>query len=135
MWLPKWGVNIKPTYTRINVSAEALSDVSRDSAVAAAEPARRINLANIKAPRNQPKTAKPGIPGPVATSRSRSSGLSPARLLGGFKFRMLNKRDTTAVANADAAIDVKEPRSCQRTDSNKSAIETEVDTVNQPVTS
>src|SRR5882757_8816440 len=119
----------------MNVSADALSDASRDSAVAAADAARRINLAKIRAPRNQPKTAKPGIPGPVATSRSRSSGFSPARLLGGFKFRILKRRETTAVANADAAIDVNEPRSCQRTDSSKSAIQTVTDAVNHGVTS
>src|SRR5467141_2148836 len=35
-------------------------------------------------------------------------------LAGGFKRRMLNKRATTAVASANAAMAVKEPRSCQQ---------------------
>jgi hypothetical protein len=55
-------------------------------------------------------------------------------LAGGFKRRMLNKRETTAVANANAAMAVKEPRSCQKADINSSAIQIVADAANQAVT-
>src|SRR6202051_1003185 len=92
----------------MNISAEALSDASRESADAATDAVRSTNWTNTRAPRNQPRISKPGTPGPVATSRSRSSGFKPAMLAGGFKRRMLNKRETTAVARANAAMAVKE---------------------------
>src|SRR6195256_3824827 len=98
----------------MNISADSLSDTSRESDDAATDAARRINWANTRAPRNQPRSSNPGTPGPVATKESRSSGFKPAMLAGGFKFRMLNKRETTAVASANAAMAAKEPRSCQR---------------------
>jgi len=47
---------------------------------------------------------------------------------------MLNKRETTAVANANAAMAMKDPRSCQRADINSSAIQIVVDAANQAVT-
>src|ERR1700682_2629870 len=118
----------------MNVRADSLSDTSRESDDAATDAARRMNWPNTRAPRNQPRIAKPGTPGPVATSRSRSSGFKPAMLAGGFKRRMLNKRETTAVASASAAMAVKDPRSCQRADINSSAIQVVVDTANQAVT-
>src|SRR6266436_4233969 len=83
----------------MNVSAEALIAASLESADAASDAARRIYRANTRAPRNQPRSSNPGTPGPVATSRSRSCGFKPARLAGGFKRRMLNKRETTAVVS------------------------------------
>src|SRR5437879_1029042 len=55
-------------------------------------------------------------------------------LVGGFKRRTLNKRETTAVASASAAIAMNEPRSCQRADINSSAIQIDVDAANQAVT-
>src|SRR2546427_10749612 len=55
-------------------------------------------------------------------------------LAGGFNRRMLNKRETTAVASANAAMAVKEPRSCQRADINSSAIQIVADAANQTVT-
>src|SRR5467141_4752255 len=118
----------------MNVSAEALIAASLESADAASDAARRINRANTRAPRNQPRSSNPGTPGPVATSRSRSCGFKPARLAGGFKRRMLNKRATTAVASASAAMAVKEPRSCQRADINSSTIQIVADAANQAVT-
>src|SRR5260370_689902 len=118
----------------MNVRAKALSDASRESADAAVEAARRMNWTSTRAPRNQPRSSKPGTPGPVATCRSRSSGLKPAMLAGGFKRRMLNKRETTAVANANAAMAVKEPRSCQKADVNSNAIQIEADAANHAVT-
>src|SRR6266403_353692 len=118
----------------MNANAEILSDDSRDSADAAADAARRTNWANTNAPSIQPRSSKPGTPGPVATSRSRSSGFKPAMLVGGFKRRMLNKRETTAVASANAAMAAKDPRSCQRADINSSAIQIVVDAANQTVT-
>src|SRR5882762_326321 len=110
----------------MNVSAASLSDDSRA--------ARRINWTSTRAPRNQPRSSKPGTPGPVATSRSRSSGRKPAMLAGGFKRRTLNKRETTAVASANAAMAVKDPRSCQRADISSSAIQIVADAANQAVT-
>src|SRR5258708_16072463 len=118
----------------MNIRAESLGDASRESDDAATEAARRINWMNTSAPRNQPRGSKPGTPGPVATSRSRSSGFKPAMLAGGFKRRMLNKRETTAVDSANAAMDVKEPRSCQIADINNSAMQTLADAANQPLT-
>src|SRR6266481_6843759 len=118
----------------MNISAEALSDVSRESADAARDAARSTNWTNTRAPRDQPRSSKPGTPGPVATSRSRSSGFKPARLSGGFKRKMLNRRETTAVASANAAMAGKEPRSCQIADINNSAIQTVADTTNHAVT-
>src|SRR5260370_23583970 len=47
---------------------------------------------------------------------------------------MLNKRETTAVASASAAIAMKEPRSCQIADINNSAIQTALDVANHLVT-
>src|SRR5207245_1812461 len=110
----------------MNVSAATLSDDSRA--------ARRTNWTNTSAPRNQPTSSKPGTPGPVATSRSRSSGRKPAMLAGGLKRRMLNKRATTAVASANAAVAVNEPRSCQRAAISSSAIQIVADAANQVVT-
>src|SRR6267143_7296390 len=118
----------------MNISAESVSDDSRESDDAATEAARRINWMNTSAPRNQPRGSKPSTPGPVATSRSRSSGFKPAMLAGGFKRRMLNKRETTAVASANAAIAGTEPRSCQIADINNSAIQTVLDVANHAVT-
>src|SRR5258708_31981309 len=118
----------------MNIRAESLGDASRESDDAATEAARRINWINTRAPRNQPRGSKPGTPGPVATSRSRSSGFKPAMLAGGFKRRMLNKRETTAVASANAAMAMKEPRSCQIADINNSAIQIVVDAANHTVT-
>src|SRR5258707_11972237 len=118
----------------MNISAESLSDASRESDDAATEAARRINWMNTSAPRNQPRGSKPSTPGPVATSRSRSSGFKPAMLAGGFKRRMLNKRETTAVASANAPMEMKEPRSCQIADVNNSAIQTTLDMANHGVT-
>src|ERR1700681_3867169 len=119
----------------MNVIAKALSDASPESADAATDAAaRRMNWTSTRAPRHQPRSSKPGTPGPVATSRSRSSGFKPAMLAGKLKRRMLNKRDTTAVASANAAMAVKEPRRFQVADSNNSAIQTVVDAANQAVT-
>src|SRR5258707_2578184 len=119
----------------MNIIAETLSDTSRDSAAAAAaDAARKINWTKTRAPRNQPRSSKPGTPGPVATSRSRSSGFKPTMLAGGFKRSMLNSRETTAVASANAAMAVKEPRSCQSADINRSAIQIVADVANQTVT-
>src|SRR5204863_3917369 len=118
----------------MNISAEALSDASRESADAAKDAARRINWTNTRAPRDQPRGSNPGTPGPVATSRSRSSGFKPAMLAGGFKRRMLNKRETTAAANANAAMAVKEPLSCQKADINSSAMPIVAEAPNHAVT-
>src|SRR2546430_978653 len=118
----------------MKVSAEALSDDSRESAAAATDAARNTNWTNTRAPRSQPSIWKPGTPGPVATSKSRSSGFKPAMLAGGFNRKMLNKRETTAVANANAAMAVKEPRSCHRADTNSSAIQIVADVANHGVT-
>src|SRR5882672_4503455 len=118
----------------MNVRADSLSDSFGESDDAATDAARRINWTNTRAPRNQPRIAKPGTPGPVATSRSRSSGFKSAMLAGGFKRRMLNKRETTAVASAKAVMAVKEPRSCQIADINNSAIQTTLDVANHAVT-
>src|ERR1700681_1678466 len=119
----------------MNVIAKALSDASPESADAATDAAaRRMNWTSTRAPRHQPRSSKPGTPGPVATSRSRSSGFKPAMSAGGFKRRMLNKRDTTAVASANAAMAVKEPRSCQTADINSSAIQVVADAANHAVT-
>src|SRR6266446_4695136 len=118
----------------MNVSAATLSDESRDSAAAAADAARRMNWASTRAPRTQPRSSKPGTPGPVATSRSRSSGRKPARLAGGCSRRMLNRRETTAVASAKAAMARKDPRSCQRAAISSSAIQIVADAANQVVT-
>src|SRR5216683_3790154 len=118
----------------MNVSAEALSDASRESADAAADAAHRMNWTNTRAPRSQPRTSKPGTPGPVATCRSRSWAFKPAMLAGGFKRRMLNRRETTAVASANAAMAVNEPRSCQKADINSSAIQIVADAANHAVT-
>src|SRR5260370_19726706 len=97
----------------MNVRANSLSDIFGESDDAATDAARRMNWTNTRAPRNQPKIAKPGTPGPVATSRSRSSGFKPAISAGGVRRRMLNKRETTAGASAHAAIAGNEPRACQ----------------------
>src|SRR6266852_7155136 len=102
----------------MNVRTNSLSDIFGESDDATTDAARNINWTKTRAPRNQPRIAKPGTPGPVATSRSRSSGFKPAILAGGLRRRMLNKRETTAVASASAAIAVKEVRSCQRADTN-----------------
>src|SRR5882672_8417830 len=118
----------------MNVRADSLSDSFGESDDAATDAARRINWTNTRAPRNQPRIAKPGTPGPVATSRSRSSGFKSAMLAGGFKRRMLNKRETTAVASADAAMAVKEPRNCQIAEINNSTIQIVVDAANHAVT-
>src|SRR6266446_7021327 len=118
----------------MNVSAEALIAASLESADAANDAARRINRANTRAPRNQPRSSNPGTPGPVATSRSRSCGFKPARLAGGFKRRMLNKRETTAVASARAAMAVKEPLSCQKADTASTAIQIVAEVANHAVT-
>src|SRR5712675_2510140 len=118
----------------MNVRADSLSDISRCSDEAVAEAALRMKWTNTRAPRNQPRIAKPGTPGPVATSRSRSSGFKPAKLAGGFKRRMLNRRETTAVASANAAMAVKEPRRFQIADINNSAIQIVADAANHAVT-
>src|SRR5712672_4786160 len=118
----------------MNVRANSLSDIFGESDDAATDAARRMNWTNTRAPRNQPRISKPGTPGPVATSRSRSSGFKPAISAGGFRRRMLNKRETTAVASANAAIAGKEPRSCQIADITNSAIQTVLDVVNHAVT-
>src|ERR1700730_11255974 len=118
----------------MNVSADSLSDTSRESDDAATDAARSINWMNTRAPRNQPRISKPGTPGPVATSRSRSSGFKPAISAGGFKRKMLNKREITAVASANAVIAGKEPRSCQIADISNSTIQIMVDAENQAVT-
>src|SRR5260370_34198564 len=118
----------------MNVSPDSLSATSRESDDATTDAARSMNWTNTRAPRNQPRIAKPGMPGPVATSRSRSSGFKPAMLAGGFKRRMLNKRETTAVASANAAIAGKEPRSCQIADISNNAIQIVVDAANHAVT-
>src|ERR1700730_12219013 len=118
----------------MNANAEILRDDSRESADAATDAARRTNWAKTREPSIQPRSSKPGTPGPVATSTSRSSGFKHAMLAGGLKRRMLNKRETTAVASASAAMAVKDPRSCQRADINSSAIQVVVDTANQEVT-
>src|SRR5712671_4115588 len=55
-------------------------------------------------------------------------------LAGGFKRRMLNRRETTAVPSANAAMAVKEPRSCQKADVNSSAIHIVADVANHAVT-
>src|SRR5882757_3810901 len=118
----------------MNVRANSLSDIFGESDDAATDAARRMNWTNTRAPRNQPKIAKPGTPGPVATSRSRSSGFKPAISAGGFRRRMLNKREATAVASASAATAGKEPRSCQIADINNCAIQTMLDMANHVVT-
>src|ERR1700738_2792011 len=118
----------------MNVRANSLSDIFGESDDAATDAARRMNRANTRAPRNQPRISKPGTPGPVATSWSRSSGFKPAISAGGFRRRMLNKRETTAAASANAAIAGKEPRSCQVADISNSAIQIMVDAENQAVT-
>src|ERR1700737_1338075 len=118
----------------MNVRANSLSDTSRESDDAATDAARSINWMNTRAHRNQPRISKPGTPGPVATSRSRSSGFKPAISAGGFRRRMLNKRETTAVASASAAMAVKEPRRFQIADISNSAIQIMVDAANQAVT-
>src|SRR5258707_15557017 len=118
----------------MNVRANALSDMLGESEDAATDAARRMNWTNTRAPRNKPKLAKPGTLGPVATSRSRSSGFKPAISAGAFRRRMLNKRETTAVASANAAIAGKEPRSCQIADISNSAIQIILDVANHAVT-
>src|ERR1700692_2200124 len=118
----------------MNVRANSLSDTSGESDDATTDAARSINWTSTRAPRNQPRIAKPGTPGPVATSRSRSSGFKPAMSAGGFKRRMLNKRETTAVASASAAMAGMEPRSCQIADINNSAIQTVLDVASHAVT-
>src|SRR6267143_1271245 len=55
-------------------------------------------------------------------------------LAGGFKRRMLNRRETTAVASANAAMAVKEPRRFQIADINNSAIQIVADAANHAVT-
>src|SRR5260370_11097083 len=105
----------------MNGRGNALGDIFGESGDGAADGGRRMNWTNTRAPRNQPKIAKPGTPGPVATSRSRSSGFKPAISAGAFRRRMLNKRETTAVARAQAAISGKEPRNCPNPDINKNA--------------
>src|SRR5258708_3181624 len=118
----------------MNVNADSLSDTSAESDDATTDAARRMNWTNTRAPRNQPRSSKPGTPGPVATSRSRSSGFKPVMLAGGFRRRILNRRETTAVASASAAMAMKEPRSCQMADINNSAIQIVVDAVTHAVT-
>src|SRR5882757_4424083 len=118
----------------MNVSAATLRQDSRDSDGGFANAARRINWTKTKAPRIQPRTWKPATPGPVATRRSRSSGFKPAMLGGGCNRRVLNRRETTAVASANAAMAMKEPRCCHRADINSSTIQTVVDMANQAVT-
>src|SRR5260221_12606812 len=108
----------------MNVRANSLSDTSDESDHATTDAARRINWTSKRAPRNQPRIAKSGTPGPVATSRSRSSGFKPAVLAGGFKRRMLNKRETTAGARASAPKTMKEPRRCQKADTNNNTTPT-----------
>src|SRR6202165_5875023 len=53
---------------------------------------------------------------------------------GGFKRRTLNKRETTAVASASAAMAVTEPRSCHKAEINSSAIQIVADAANHAVT-
>src|SRR6267378_6919298 len=118
----------------MNVRTNSLSDIFGESDDAATDAARRMNWTSTRAPRDQPRISKPGTPGPVATSRSRSSGFKPAILAGGFKRRMLNKRETTAVASANAAMARMEPRSCQIADINNRAIQTVLDVANHAVT-
>src|SRR5258707_5145783 len=55
-------------------------------------------------------------------------------LAGGFKRKTLNKRDTTAVASAKPAREVRGPRSCQRAKINSRAIQIVADEANQEVT-
>src|SRR5258708_7500664 len=55
-------------------------------------------------------------------------------LAGGFRRRMLNKRETTAVASANAAMAVKEPRRFQTAHINNSAIQIVADAANHAVT-
>src|SRR5258706_8165262 len=55
-------------------------------------------------------------------------------LAGGFKRKTLNKRDTTAVASASPAREVRGPRSCQRAKINSRAIQIVADEANQEVT-
>src|SRR6202165_6192894 len=55
-------------------------------------------------------------------------------LAGGFKRRTLNRRATTAGASTNAAMAVKDPRSCQKADINSSAIQIVADAANQAVT-
>src|SRR5271154_6944859 len=114
--------------------ADALSASSRESAVAATDADQTMNWTSTSAPRNQPRSSKPGTPGPVATSRSRSSDFNPEMLTGGFKFRMLNNRETTAVARANAGMAIKEPRRRQIADISSNTIQTVVDAVNHAVT-
>src|SRR5258708_4308292 len=118
----------------MNANAETLSDNSRKSADPARDAARavrKMKWTNTRAPRNQPRNSNPGTPGPVATNRSRSSGFRPAMPAGGFTRRMLSNRETTAVVSANAAMAVKEPRSCQKTDTSSSATQNVVDATNQ----
>src|SRR5258708_22931710 len=117
----------------MNVSAAVPSHASREPADAAADAARRINCTNTSAPKSQPRSSNPGTPGPVATSRSRSSGFRAAILVGGLKRKTLNKRETTAVVIANAAVAVKEPRRRQIAEINSSAIHIVVDAANQSV--
>src|SRR5216683_4891171 len=118
----------------MNVSAKVLSAASRGAADRTTDAARKMNCTSTRAPRNQPRSWKPGTPGPVATSASRSSGLKPAMLAGGFRRKMLNKRETTAVASANAAMAVTDARSCQKADINSSAIQIGADVANHAVT-
>src|ERR1700730_9728456 len=55
-------------------------------------------------------------------------------LAGGFRRRILNRRETTAVASANAAMAMKEPGSCQTTATNSTAIQIVADAANQAVT-
>src|SRR5258706_12220796 len=107
----------------MNVRANSLSDIFGESDDAATDAARRMNWTNTRAPRNQPKIAKPGTTGPVATSRSRSSGFKPAISAGAFRRRMLNKRETTAAASANPAIAGKELRSRPIADISNNALQ------------
>src|SRR3954447_22783168 len=118
----------------MNVSARAFSDASLETADAATDDARRTNWTNTRAPTIQPRSSKPATPGPVATSRSRSSAFKPAMLAGGFKRRILNNRATKAGASANAAMAVKEPRRCQKADINSNAIQIVADAENHAVT-
>src|SRR5258708_33548382 len=98
----------------MNVRADSLSDTSRESNDAATDAARSINWTNTRAPRNQPRIANPGTPGPVATSRSRSSGFKPAVLAGGLKRRKLNNRESPAAGRGRAPQAMKEhPRTAK----------------------
>src|SRR5258706_12424944 len=110
----------------MNVRANSLSDIFGESDDAATDAARRMNWTNTRAPRNQPKIAKPGTPGPIATRRSGSSGFKPAISAGGFRRRILNKRETTAVGGANAAIPEKDHRSCPTPGISNSAIQVNV---------